>query len=94
MVTEGQMTTESPNYSSLLLQNESNSMQKEILDTLRQIEFNLNPEIQKDLDESYIENIKRSFDKTPEATSNYFNDYTTLNRPMLDTVFREMRNQN
>lgn len=94
MVTEGQMTTESPNYSSLLLQNESNSMQKEILDTLRQIEFNLNPEIQKDLDESYIENIKRSFDKTPEASSNYFNDYTTLNRPMLDTVFREMRNQN
>ena len=90
-VTEGQMVTETPSYSSLLLQNESVDMQKQILGTLRNIEFNLNPQIQKDLDDAYIENIKRSFDKAPEVNTNYFEEYSTLRSGMMDDFFNRMK---
>lgn len=66
--TEGQYETEDPStYQSLQLQNESLNMQNEILNTLRQIEWNLSPETQKSLDQSYLDNAQRVFDRPPEV---------------------------
>ncbi len=91
MVSEGALTTESPSYSSLSLQSEQLDMQREMLDSLRQIELNLNPEIQRDLDNSYIDNIRREFDRAPEVNTNYWNDYTSINDAMTDNWFNKLK---
>jgi len=73
--TEGQYTTENTkNYESLQLQNNAVSTQNEILNTLRQIEYNLNPTTQKELDKSYLDNAQRMFDTPPEPIDIFNNN--------------------
>lgn len=90
---EGSLTTETPSYSSMAAQNEQLEMQREMLNSLKQIELNLNPEIQRDLDNAYIDNIKREFDRPPEVNTNYFNDYTSLNSAWKDSMLNNMENE-
>lgn len=90
---EGSLITETPSYSSMAAQNEQLEMQREMLNSLKQIELNLNPEIQKDLDNAYIDNIKREFDRPPEVNTNYFNDYTSLNSAWKDSMLNNMENE-
>lgn len=66
--TEGEYSTEDPAYASLQLQSEAAETQNEILNTLRQIEWNLKPEVQQSLDEKYLNNAQRMFDVPPEVT--------------------------
>lgn len=90
---EGSLVTEAPTYTAMAAQNEQLDMQREMLNTLRQIELNLNPDIQKDLDNAYIDNIKREFDRPPEVNTNYFNDYMSLNSAWKDNMLNNMENE-
>ena len=65
--TEGEYSTEDPSYASLQLQTEAAETQNEILNTLKQIEWNLKPEVQQSLDERYLNNAQRMFDVPPQA---------------------------
>jgi len=83
---EGQYTTENTNgYESLQLQSESLNMQNEILNSLRQIEYNLNPNVQKSLDQSYLNNAQRMFDRPPEYDE-YYQDYVGINPNMTSLL--------
>ena len=90
VASEGNLITESPLYSAMVTQNEQLEMQKEMLNSLKQIEYNLNPSIQKDLDDAYIDNIKREFNRPPETTTDYFNEYTSLNSVWQDNLLNNM----
>ena len=90
VASEGNLITESPLYSAMITQNEQLEMQREMLNSLKQIEYNLNPAIQKDLDNAYIDSIKREFNRPPEINTDYFNEYTSLNLVWQDHIMNNI----
>lgn len=64
---EGDYTTENTNkYESFQIQNQTLNIQNQILESLEQIELNLNPTTQKELDKSYLDNAQKMFQVAPE----------------------------
>lgn len=65
--TQGSYDTEVPENNDYTYMQESADKQNAILDILSQIEYNLRPEVQQHLDERYLSNAQRMFDRPPEA---------------------------
>ena len=72
---EGSYETEAPDYRELEYQQEQAGVQNEILNTLRQIEVNLDPTVQQKLDNNYLEMAKRMFDQAPTYQDDRFQDF-------------------
>ena len=72
---EGSYETEAPDYREIEYQQEQAGVQNEILNTLRQIEVNLDPTVQQKLDNNYLETAKRMFDQAPTYQDNGFQDF-------------------
>lgn len=64
---EGTYETEEPSYNNLQLQQEQSDKQNEIVNLLRQIEWNLKPEVQQSLDQKYLDTAQRMFEQPPTA---------------------------
>lgn len=67
MATEGSYDTEEPSYNNFQLQQEQFDRQNEIVNLLRQIEYNLKPEVQQSLDQKYLDTAQRMFEQPPTA---------------------------
>ena len=76
---ESLMLTETP---SALMNNpelENHELMKRMADSLERLELSLDPQVQKDIDNAFIDNVSREFSQVPMAPeTNYFNDYMTL----------------
>ena len=90
---EGQLTTEGINYNALEdMQTQQLQTNLAILDSLEHIELSLSPQVQRDLDNAYIDSVKRGFTITPEASeTNYFNEYGTLGMAWNDAARRDIK---